>query len=189
MANVDNARIWTTATIHIAPYGTTAPTTRVSALDAAFEDVGIVTQDEGITRSSSNSETQHFAYGDLLIRSTYQKSVDQFVAILMEDTDLLFHLANPGSTSSTTAGETTRTAGSYNYGAAIRAVVFELTDGDIESRLYMPRVQFKQTGGGTFSDNAITGREFTGTLLAANIDGTPRRFREWTNDPGAAVPV
>lgn len=188
MADVDNARIWTTAAVHIAPYGTTAPTTRVSTLNAAFDEIGIITQDDGITRTSSNSETQHFAYGDLLVRTTYQKSVDQFKMVAMEDTDLMFHLANPGSTSATTSGETTRTGRAYDYGDAIRAVVLELEDGAIAARLYMPRVQFKQTGGGTFSDNAITGREFTGTVLASTISGSPGRFIEWTNDPGAEVP-
>ena len=187
MADVDNARIWTTAEVWIADYGSTAPTTIAGALDAAFTDAGIITQDDGIARSYSNSETQHFAYGDLLIRTSYQKSVDAFTFVTLENTDLLFHLANPGSESSTTTGVTTRIARSYNYGLAVKAVVLELSDGDIESRLYLPRVQFKQTGGGTLSDNAIEGREFTGTILASTIGASAGRFKEWTDDPGAVV--
>ena len=187
MADVNNARIWTGAEVWVADYGSTAPTDLTTALDAAFKELGLLTQDDGISSEHSETETEHYAYGNTLVRTSKTKAKDQFKMVAMEDTDLVFHLANPGSESATATGVTTRIRRPRNYGLAIKAVVLELVDGTVAARRYFPRVQFAQTGGGTLTDNAITGREFTATILGDTIGGSLGLDKEWTNDTGAAV--
>lgn len=182
-----NVRIWTGAEVYVGDFGSTAPTDLSTALDADFELLGLISQDDGISGSFSDTETEHWAYGNVLVRTTNTKSKETFQVVALENSDVVYKLSNPGSTSATATGVTTRTYKAPDYSTAIKAVVLELTDGDVTSRMYMPKVQFKRAGSTDISDNAMAARTLVGTILDGTISGTTARRREWTDDTAAAV--
>lgn len=59
--NVANVNVAVTGAVSVAPEGTTAPTTAISALDAAFKTVGYITQD-GVTESRERSVSNIVAW-------------------------------------------------------------------------------------------------------------------------------
>lgn len=186
--NLANARVWVFADVWI---GTDAsgPVTDVTTdlAGLGYEPVGIIDEDAGVDEEFSESSTKHYAHGGFLVRETSTKHDRTIKFTALEDTDLVFHLANPGSISETVGPLTTREVRPRNGGLAIRPVCAHLTDGEIVKRLYMPRLQLKWTGTKPTNDNDITHHEFTGSMYAASGDNGIWLMREFTNDPGAAV--
>lgn len=108
MGTTANPRIWVDSTVSVGAVGSTAPTDTTTALDAAFVDVGFLTED-GLTEMREQSVKDHYATGGVLIRTTRSKHKRSFKFTCLEDTPEVFDLRNPGSSASTSTGTTTRT--------------------------------------------------------------------------------
>jgi len=184
---VENVRIWTSADVYVGPEGTTLPTDIDTALNGAFDPVGYLSQDDAITLETSSDDTDHYAYGSVYIRKTSIKAKQTLSFTALEDTDIVFQLAFPGSDSEETGGVTTRTIRPKNLGLAVVAMVVELTDGDITKRIAIPRAQVTISGSASISDNEMAGVPMIVDMLGASDGEGGTLFSiEITDDEGAA---
>jgi hypothetical protein len=180
--NTDNPRIWLTADAWTAPEGATLPTNVVSSwesFDIEWEALGLLSED-GLTESRSEDVVDHHAWGGILVRTTRSKHKRSFKVMALEDNDVVFGLVNPGSHTVTGGGVTTRTIEvPQSY---VRAFGFELRDGDITSRIVIPRGEVTEVGDVVRSETGMTMRELTISVYAAT-DLT--LYKELTNDTQA----
>ena len=183
------ARIWNLADLWIGEPDMPEPTLEVD-LSEAMSLVGLIDDDAGIGNTFSSDDTDHYAYGSILIRKSSVKEKRSMTFTALENSDLVWKLANPGSTSGSVDGVTRRVRKPRNLALAIHSVVLELDDGAIRSRLYIARGQVTQTGDQPISDNDITGYPLSLDVLAANseADGIFSTI-EITNDPAAIAAV
>lgn len=183
----ENVRIWTGADVYIAPEGTELPTD-LSDLSGTWDPVGYISQDDAISLETTSDDSDHYAYGSILIRKTSIKAKQAINFTALEDTDIVFGLANPGSDSETAGGVTTRTMRAKNLGLAVVAMVIELTDGTVTKRKCIPRAQVTTAGTSSLSDNEMAGTPMVVDKLAATDEGGDTYFEiELTDDPGAAA--
>lgn len=183
-----NARIWGLADIWIGALSTPIPTD-LAELSDAWDPLGLINDEDGIGREFSSEDKEHFAYGVGLVRTTSAKHKASLSVTPIENTDIVYKLANPGSESSSEAGLTTRITRPANMGLGIVSVVLDKFDGEIHSRLYMPRVQFKKGSPPATLDDEIDGTPLVMDILTANLPeelgGGIFSQLEITNDPGA----
>ena len=181
MGNIDNARIWSGATLLVAPVGSTAPTTVSDSWDVAWVDLGLIGED-GIELTNESDTTTHYAFGGQKVRTSKSKFEKQFKFVCLEDGPTMFGLKNPGSTAATAAGVTTRTIKSPIPDP--RAFGIELVDGDVKRRLIVPKGEMTDIGAIQLKDDEMDGAEMTVDCYmgAGNI-----WYYEITNDPQAAV--
>jgi hypothetical protein len=139
----------------VAPVGTAAPADEVTALNAAFIDVGYTTE-EGVTFRYSEDKTRHRAWqSGFPVRSSVNTRDASIVVQLEQWTKDAVKLAFGGGTF------TTVTAGHFKYSPpgisdAIyqRSAVLTMVDGTKHSRLVIPTLelggdvetQFQRTG-------------------------------------------
>ena len=184
----ENVRIWTSADVYVAPEGTTLPTNVSSALNSAFDPVGYISQDDAISLEFSSDDTDHYAYGSVYIRKTSIKAKTTLSFTALEDTDIVYQLAYPGSDAASSGGVTTRTTRPKNLGLAIVALVVELVDGTITKRLAIPRAQVTIAGSASLSDNELAGVPMLVDMLGTTGNDDLTYFSiEITDDPGAVV--
>lgn len=179
--DTENPRIWVNADVYVGDVGSTAPTDTTTALDAAFEALGLLSED-GMTESRSEDVTDHHAHGGILVRTTRSKHKRTMTVTALENNPVVFDLVNPGSSASTTTGTTTRTIKTPSPNP--KAFVIELVDGDVINRRVIPRGEVIEVGDVTFSDADLTAYELTINIYPAS-DGT--LFLDITDDPQADV--
>jgi hypothetical protein len=95
-----NVRSYDFIDVYTAPVGTTLPTDVVTALNASFTAVGLLSEDE-LTRAMSMDRTELRSLGGRRVRVKRTGETRQFTWTALENTDKVFKLANPGSTSVT----------------------------------------------------------------------------------------
>lgn len=185
--DTSNVRIWTGAEVYVGDTDTPAPTDTTTALNAGFEPLGLLDQDDAIGEEFSSDDTEHYAYGSVLVRKTSIKAKTTLSMTALENSDLVYQLAFPGSDSETAGGVTTRTNRPKNLGLAIKSFVLEKTDGDVVSRLYIPRGQVTIAGSRTTSDNEMYGTPLLVDLLGSTDEDGSYFSIEITDDPAAEV--
>lgn len=161
--DVDNPRIWQNADIYVAAVGGATPPTDVSAaLNANWEAIGLLAEDEGMTESRDEDTTDHYAWGGILVRTTRSKHKRQIRFTPLEDNDAVFALRNPGSTVSSNDGLTTRTVKVPT--ANPRSFVIQTVDGDVTRRRYIARGEVIEVGDLETSDSKIEAGDLTITV-------------------------
>lgn len=190
MSNTEAVRIWEGADLLVDFTGVApAPTglATLDELDSAWEAVGIITQDGGISQSDTIESTEHFGYGNVFVRESFGKQVSTFTFAAMEDNDVVFRLSNPGSDSATVGGVTERTIKPMRPALAIAQCILLLSDGNYSKLRWLPKVQFSKNGESQTSDNAPSTTPFQGKILTKTVSGVLISGKEWTNAPGAEV--
>ena len=178
--DTDNVRVWLNADVYVAPVGSTAPTDTTTALDAAFEAIGLLSED-GSAEGREEETADHYAWGGILVRTTRSKHKRTLKVTALEDTPVVFDLANPGSTAITLgSGETTRTVKAPTSNP--KALVLETVDGDVTTRRYVPNCEAFVTGEIEQSESSPTMVELTFHVYP-DADGV--LFYDITNDPQA----
>jgi hypothetical protein len=176
-----NPRVWLNGDVYTSPVGTAAPTTVTAAWASPWSPVGLLSED-GLVESRSQTSTDFYAWGGILIRTVRSKKTRSFKVTCLEDNDDVFGLVNPGSTAATATGLTTRTV--KTPGSDIRAFGIEIADGTTIKRRSIPRAEVVDVSDVTFADASVTGFELTVNVYPAS-DGT--LYVDLTNDPAAAV--
>lgn len=179
--DTDNPRVWVNADVYVGPTTAAAPDDIATPLDTDFEALGLLGED-GMTESRDEDKTDHYAWGGILVRTTRSKHKRTIKVIALEDNPVVFDLVNPGSTAETTAGVTTRTV--KTPAPNKKSFVFEMVDGDITRRLYVPTGEVLDVGDIESSDSALTQKELTVTVYP-DADGVV--YIEITDDPQAEV--
>lgn len=179
--DTSNPRVWINADCYTAPFGSTAPTDPTTSLDPAWLPLGLLSED-GATESRSDTLTDLYAWGAILVRTTRQKHKHTLKVIALEDNPVVFGLVNPGSDATTDTGVTTRNV--HVPGSNRAAFLLELHDGDINKRLVIPQGEILEIGDTVMSDGDMTTRELTITIYP-DADGV--LYIELTDDPQAEV--
>jgi hypothetical protein len=179
--DVDAPRIWTGADVYVAPVGSTAPTDTTTALDAAFKALGLLS-DDAASEARSEDSTDHYAWGGILVRTTRSKHKRTIKVTALEDNDTVYKLVNPGSTSATATGTTTRVVKVPTTDP--RAFVLQLNDGDTILRRHIAKGEVVEVGDVTLSETDMTAYELTINVYPA-ADGT--LYTDITDSATAAV--
>ena len=177
--DTDNPRIWQTGDVYVAAVGSTMPTDIASALNAAFDAVGLLGED-GLTEAREDEQQDHYAWGGILVRTTKSKHKRQFTFTCLEETAVVMGLWNPGSIMSVSGGVTTTEV--HVPSADPRAWVVEIVDGDYTKRIAIPRAEVTEWGDVTYSESEMAMRELTVTVYP---DSSGVLFDEITDDPQA----
>lgn len=88
----DSTRVWAAtipadgAAVFAAPKGTPLPTDATTALDAAFVDLGWVSED-GVTNSIQREVTRHKAWGGDVVKTTQDDYTETFKLALLETSE------------------------------------------------------------------------------------------------------
>jgi hypothetical protein len=98
-----NVRSYDFIDVYTAASGTTLPTDVTTALSPGFTPVGLLSEDE-LTRAMNMDRNELRSLGGRLVRVKRTGETRQFTWTCLENTDKVFKLANPGSTSATTGG-------------------------------------------------------------------------------------
>jgi hypothetical protein len=120
--------------------------------------------------------------GGSLVRVKRTSQSVQFGFVALENIDEVFVRANPGSTSATTTGITTRT---YKAQTTLQlAAVIHCTEGTNRSRFWIPNCEVFADGDTALNPQGMAGKNFT---LMAYPDSAGIVHYEITDDAGAAA--
>lgn len=172
-------RVGASGSVYVAPVGSTLPVEPDDTLDAAFVDLGATTED-GLTLSPSRTIEKIRAWQSGKAVRTVVTEDELSVAFgLMQWNEETIALAFGGGTFSATTG----TAAKYVPPAAgtvdERAFVFEWVDGDVTSRIVVPRGMVTEIEEITVakSDAIVLG------LTVEVLGSSPDDFIYYTDDP------
>jgi hypothetical protein len=164
-----NTALWQNADVYIAPSGTAGPTDVATAWGSGWDAVGLLDGDKGFTEARSDTSSDYYAWGGILVRNTKSKHKRTIKFIALEDNDTVFQLLNPGSTRTTATGVTTATVKvPQNVEFAIG---FEVRDGDKIRRRSVLRATLESVGDVVNSESALSAYEVT-VVLYPSADGT-----------------
>jgi hypothetical protein len=176
-----NIRSWDLAVVYTAALGTAAPTDTSSALNVAFLSLGLLSED-GVTRTLNMDRTELKSMGGNLVRVKRTSQSVAFTFMALENIDEVFVRANPGSTSATATGTTTRT---YKAQTTVPlAAVIHCTEGTNISRFWIPNAEVFADGDMALNPSGMAGKNFT---MMAYPDSAGIVHYEITNDAGAAA--
>lgn len=147
--------------LFVAPVGTPLPTDAMSALDAAFENLGFVS-DAGLT-NESNAETEDIkAWGGTVVLKVQTSKEDTFNYTLIESLNptVLKHVYGDDNVS-----------GNLNTGLTVmnnaevqaeHSLVIDMTlNNDVKKRIVIPNGKVTEVGTITYVDNEAIGYETT----------------------------
>ena len=172
VANVTAGKPKLGGAIYRAPIGTALPTDTSTALNAAFKQLGYVT-DDGLT-NSNNAEYENIkAWGGDIVLSTQTEKADTFQFTLLEvlNTDVLSAVYNSANVTGTLATGITVKANSTEAEEAEWVVEMVLRNGTLK-RIVIPRAKITELGDITYTDDDATGYEVTITAYPDNTGNT-----------------
>ena len=100
-ADPNNAAIWANADVYTAPLGSTLPADASTAFNGSWTLVGLLDGADGFTENRTMTETDHYAWGGILVRTarTNFKLIKEFS--VLEDNATTRALFWPGSSATT----------------------------------------------------------------------------------------
>ncbi len=154
-----------------APLGSTLPTTASAALDAAFLNAGLITED-GISASFSEDSNEIRAYGTQVSQRTVitgQTTTFQLSFLESNEVSLaVYHRKALGSISpAVSTGAFSVTTGTFTR--QLYSAVFEIVDGTNKIRAYVPSCEVTNRGDMSVSAGAAITYEVT--LTAYPVSG------------------
>lgn len=167
----DNVLAGVTGAVYVAPTGSTLPTTAAASLDAAFIDLGYVSED-GVTESYSD-ETQEFKawQSGVTVRRVITGSTASFAFTLVETKEEVLELYHKGSAIESDGG----TGYKMNVTAPTadkRAFVIDVVDGTKEIRIVLPEAEVSERGEIVYQGGQPVGYSVTVTAYPTTQGGT-----------------
>lgn len=178
----DNANALVDGIVSCAPVGSTMPTDLTTDLDAAFDDIGWLT-DAGIGETPSTSTTPKRGINGAIVKTVKADDDRSFTFECYEKNAITMGLMRPGSTPSTSGGVTTTHVKAY-LGSDERAWVLEEDFGVYTRRVAVPRGQAFLTGTVTDKPGDLAVMQFRLDTYPSS-DGTT--YIDITNNPAEAV--
>lgn len=164
-SNVTAGKPAASGAIFVAPVGTVLPTDTTTALDAAFAELGYVSED-GITNSNSPENDNIKAWGGDTVLSVQKSKDDTYKYKLIEATnvDVLKFVYGSGNVSGTLATGITIEANSDE--AEYRSVVIDMImKGGIAKRVVLPSCKVTEIGDIVYNDSEPVGYDVTVTCV------------------------
>lgn len=155
-------------TLWLAPLGTTLPVDLTTPLPAAWRDTGY--NDEAGFDLNREDDVQSFRVHQAgkIVKKKVVSSSTSLVFRTVEDNELAISLADNVKETTEGAGIITRVNGSAREVQAF-AFCLDLFDGDHHKRITGTRLEVAGGGTETFSNSALTVREFTGEIIGDYI--------------------
>lgn len=151
--------------IYTAPVGSTLPTDASSALDAAFKDLGYIS-DAGLANSNSRSSDDIKAFGGDIVLSTVTETKDTFKMTLIEALNVDVLKTIFGNDNVTGDLETGLTVKVNSGDAGLRSYVFEIVlNNNTVKRIVIPNASISELGDTTYADGSVIGYEVTLTAF------------------------
>lgn len=176
-----NVRSWDTIDIYTAPVGTAGPTDVSTALNVAFKNNGLMS-DEELTKTLTVDRTELRAMGGKLVRVKRTAQTRSFTWTWLENSHQAWTVENPGSTAATATGITTRTIKSQttqNYAMVIHAV-----EGSVITRLWIPTTEVFSDGDTKMGPSGMYSTPVTAMVYPSSADVF---YFEITNDAAAST--
>lgn len=185
MANdADNVRAALNGSILMAPKGSTAPVDLDTAWDAAWVDLGFMS-DDGVNMEYSTNVEDINAWQSLSPVRRILTSVDMtlgFTAIELKARTVTAYF--PDSTITAVSGTVSRLDIPAAPGPAEYAFGLEWIDGDIKNRLVLPRGEITDRGAISLGRSSAVGLEMT---VSAYASSAPEIAIWLSNDPAWAA--
>lgn len=178
--DTSNARLWADADVYIAFDTTTAaPADGDTPFGVGWDLVGLLDGDDGFTESRESDETDHFAWGGILIRTGRRNYKETHSFTALEWNVTTERLYRPGSDA--------LVAGSGIWKVALVPervkVAFETIDGDITKRLIaIHEAEVQVDGDVDRNESDISALNFMATIYP-NADGELWTVQESTPAP------
>ncbi|MDX5566916.1 hypothetical protein PYK79_31790 [Streptomyces sp. ID05-04B] len=182
--NADNVRAALTGSILMAPKGSTAPVDLDTAWDAAWQELGFMS-DDGVNMTYSTDVQDINAWQSLSPVRRILTSVDMtlgFTAIELKARTITAYF--PDSTITAVSGTVNRLDIPAAPGPAEYAFGLEWIDGDIKNRLVIPRGEVTDRGAISLGRASAVGLEMT---VSAYASSAPEIATWLSNDPAWAA--
>lgn len=163
--NTDNVRVAITGGVRVAPPGTALPTTPVATYNAAFDELGYLSED-GITEANSDDRTVIKAWQNgTTVRRVLSSTETTFAFTVIETNPVVWALYYPGSElAAVAAGDAVHTTLTVKVPAADpRAFAFDVLDGDSAQRILVPKGEISERGDVVYKNDEPIGYEMTMT--------------------------
>lgn len=184
--NTDLMRAYTNGLVAVVGYGVTnptLPTNGTSALDAAFGEVGALTND-GVTESTSQDRNNIFIWqGNALARSLPGEFVKTFKLAAAETNLITIGVQYPGSTITQTAEGVS--IAEKPPASDRRAWVFHGVDGLRKQRIVIPHGEVTERGDVLWSAENVTVYEWT---VSCYVDSNGNIAYRYLVDSALATP-
>lgn len=135
----DSGNIWAAtiaadgASVYAAPLGTTLPTSATGTLNAAFKDLGWVSED-GVTNSIKRDTTKHYAWGGDVVKTTQDRYTETVKFALLESSAEVLKVAY-GAGNVTVPGTDQLKVEHSSLMLARQSFVVDFVDGDRAGRI------------------------------------------------------
>ena len=185
--NVAELVVGASGAVHVAPVGTALPTDIATALNAAFKNTGLLTED-GVGIEPAMEQTVLYSWQRLTrVRTIVTRRDIELTFAMQQWNETNIPLAFGGGTVTPTAGPPAY----YTYAPLEtqvrdpRSMVVEWADGSKLYRVVFPEVEVTDLAGFTLSKSAESALAVTANAVAGNVAGYT--WRLITNDPNFAV--
>lgn len=180
--NVSAAKPKTSGAVFRAPVGTTLPTDATTELNAAFKELGFVS-DDGATNANSPETESVYAWGGTPVLDTVGERPDtwklKFIETLNPEVQKLVY----GDKNVTVTTDLIKVAaGATDLGEA-SFVIDTMLKGGALRRIVIPNGSLSELGDIVYKDDEPIGYEVT---LSAKDDGTGHTHYEYTKLPAAS---
>ena len=174
--NVTAAKPKVGGAIYAAPVGTTLPTDTATALDAAFKELGYVSEG-GVNNSNTPESETVKAWGGDVVLTLLQSKDDTFAFTLIEVMNLDVLKLVYGETNVTGSLSTGITIAANSKDLEDHAIVIDMVlKGGALKRIVIPQAKVKEVGDITYSDSDAVGYE---TTLQCYADGSGNTHYEY----------
>ena len=177
-----NVRVYLGGQVFAGVLGTTLPTNIATALNAAFKDLGLVS-DDGITDDPGRGVKNVLALGGRNVRSFVETEEPTIKVVCLEENVIVQSIINPGGAPESDEDGITLTA-MAGYVPNPMAFVIVSKDGGITHRQTIPRGEILEVGPKVMKADAAT-RELT---IVKYFDSTGKTGVDITDDPALVVP-
>lgn len=183
--NPENVDIWSGADVFF-DFTRTAPepTDLTTPWGELWVPAGLLNGDDGMTTTTDESSEDHFAWGGLLIRTTYGQHKRSVTVAMLEDNAITFELINPGESTRTVA-DGVITDEIYVTERRKLRMGLELRDGNKIKRRVIPTVELGERPEIQEAENTMTQYN-----VSLNIypDGSRRLWKDLKTDPNYVAP-
>lgn len=163
--------------VFYAPAGTTVPTTASGSLDAAFKDLGYIS-DEGLVNSLNKAADQTRAWGGDIVNVEVSEPTDEFKFTLIQSLSsevlkFIYDASNVTAAGSSISVNVNHTA------PAGYAFVFDMVmKGGVAKRIVVPEAYLSSLDDITYVDGEVTGYACTITATADSSGNTHYEYIE-----------
>lgn len=173
----------TTGAIYRAPTGSTLPTDASTALDAAFKELGFVSED-GVVNNNSGDNDEYYAWGGTPVLAMDGGKSDEWTLTLIESLNPEVLKTVYGEANVTVSGTQIKVSAGIGQRENSAYVIDMILKGGALKRVVIPSAAISEVGEIVYKDDEPIGYELT---LKAMDDGTGHTHYEYIQTAAAGA--